>query len=63
VKDPTQARRDTFEDVCEKFNIFLVHQYQRGYPTKGLLLIDEIVRLSIANWLMILRNKALLTAI
>jgi len=41
VKDPVQARRDTFEDVCEKFNAFLVHQYQRGHPAKGLLLIDE----------------------
>ena len=41
VQNPVQARRETFEDVCEKFNIFLVHQYQRGHPTKGLLLIDE----------------------
>jgi hypothetical protein len=41
VQNPVQARRDTFEDVCEKFNIFLVHQYQRGHPSKGLLIIDE----------------------
>lgn len=41
VKDPIQARRDVFEDVCEKFNGFLTHQFQRGYPSKGLLLIDE----------------------
>jgi len=41
VKDPIQARRDVFEDVCEKFNGFLVHQFQRGFPSKGLLIIDE----------------------
>lgn len=41
VKDPVQARRDVFEDVCEKFNGFLAHQFQRGHPSKGLLLIDE----------------------
>ncbi len=41
VTSPTQARRDVFEDVCEKFNGFLMHQYRLGRPTKGLLLIDE----------------------
>jgi len=41
VRNATQARRDIFEDVCEKFNGFLVHQYQSGHPAKGLLLIDE----------------------
>ena len=41
ARNPTQARRDVFEDVCEKFNGFLVHQYRRGNPVKGLLLIDE----------------------
>lgn len=41
ARNPTQTRRDTFEDVCEKFNGFLVHQYQRGHPAKGLLIIDE----------------------
>lgn len=25
VRDPVQARRDIFEDVCEKFNGFLMH--------------------------------------
>jgi hypothetical protein len=41
VTSPTQARRSVFEDVCEKFNGFLVHQYRRGIPSKGLLIIDQ----------------------
>jgi len=41
VRNATQARRDIFEDVCEKFNGFLVHQYRIGRPAKGLLIIDE----------------------
>lgn len=41
ASNPTQTRRDTFEDVCEKFNGFLVHQYRSGRPAKGLLIIDE----------------------
>jgi hypothetical protein len=41
VRDAAQARRDVFEDVCEKFNGFLVHQYRRGNPAKGLLIIDQ----------------------
>lgn len=41
VTSPTQARRDIFEDVCEKFNGFLVHQYRSGHPAKGLLIIDQ----------------------
>jgi len=41
VKNPTQSRRDIFEDVCEKFNCFLVHQYKLHHFNKGLLVIDE----------------------
>jgi len=41
VTSPAQARRVVFEDVCEKFNGFLVHQYRAGFPAKGLLIIDQ----------------------
>lgn len=41
VQNPAQVRRDTLEDVCTRFNIFLRHQFQRGHPTKGLLIIDR----------------------
>jgi len=41
VENPMQARRDVFEDVCEKFNGFLMNQYRQGRYTKGLLVIDE----------------------
>jgi hypothetical protein len=41
VKDPTQVSEACFEDVCQHFNLFLHHQYKKGIPTKGLLIIDR----------------------
>ncbi len=41
VENHTQARRAVFEDICEKFNGFLLHQHKIGKPSKGLLVIDE----------------------
>jgi len=29
-----------FEEICRMFNGFLIRQYQRGYPSKGLLILD-----------------------
>lgn len=36
-----QVLRDTFEDVCERFNKMLVRQFNLGHPDKGLLIIDR----------------------
>jgi len=36
-----QVCRDCFEDVCQKFNLYLHDQFKRGYPSKGLLIIDR----------------------
>ena len=41
VKDHSQVMRDCLEDICERFNTFLVRQYKNGYPDKGLLIIDR----------------------
>lgn len=41
AKNATQALRDTFEDIVQRFNIFLVRQYNAGYKNKGLLIIDR----------------------
>ena len=36
-----QVCRDCFEDVCQHFNLYLHDQYKRGFPSKGLLIIDR----------------------
>ena len=41
VKTPTQALGDTFEDVCQRFNTFLVRGFGKGIKNKGLLVIDH----------------------
>jgi len=41
VQNPAQVRRTVFEDVCLRFNTFLLRQYKAGYPSKGMLIIDE----------------------
>jgi len=41
VKTPTQALGDAFEDICRRFNTFLVRGYGRGIKNKGLLIIDR----------------------
>jgi hypothetical protein len=41
VTDPNQASHDCFEDICQSFNKFLMHRYKRGFPEKGLLIIDR----------------------
>lgn len=41
VKNPNQACHACFEDVCQNFNLFLYHQYKKGIPVKGLLIIDR----------------------
>ena len=35
VTSPEQALRDTFEDICQRVNTFLVRQFNRGQPNKG----------------------------
>lgn len=34
------ACTEAFEDICRMFNGFLIHQFKRGYPDKGLLILD-----------------------
>lgn len=42
VDDETKVLKKVFEDVCEKFNSFLMHQFKyKQKPSKGLLLIDK----------------------
>ena len=42
VVDETKVLEQVFEDVCEKFNSFLMHQFKyKNKPSKGLLLIDR----------------------
>ncbi len=41
VHTPEQALLDTFEDVAERVNMFLVRQFRRGHPDKGLLIVDR----------------------
>ncbi len=41
VENPLQVRRDTLEDICQRFNTFLMRQYKADRPSKGLLIIDQ----------------------
>jgi hypothetical protein len=41
VKSPTQVLRDTFEEMCSRFNNFLIWEYRFNIKTKGLLIMDE----------------------
>jgi len=36
-----QALRDTLEDLCQRFNTFLVRQFEAGHIDKGLLILDR----------------------
>jgi hypothetical protein len=41
VTDAAQALRDCLEDICQRFNTFLVRQFNAGYKDKGLLIVDR----------------------
>lgn len=41
VQTPTQALGDAFEDLCQRFNTFLVRGFGKGIKNKGLLIIDR----------------------
>ena len=41
VTSASQALRDCLEDVCHRFNTFLVRQFNAGHRDKGLLIIDK----------------------
>lgn len=41
VTSPQQALRWCLEDICERFNLFLVRQCNAGYVSKGLLIMDK----------------------
>lgn len=41
VQVPSQALRDCLEDICERFNTFLVRQFNAGYKDKGILIMDR----------------------
>lgn len=36
----SQALRDCLEDICQRFNTFLVRQFNAGHKDKGLLIMD-----------------------
>ncbi|MBA7646257.1 hypothetical protein ES703_54019 [subsurface metagenome] len=41
VQDPQQVLHDVFQDVCQRFNTFLMRFAKQGKPEKGLLIIDR----------------------
>jgi hypothetical protein len=41
VESALQVRRLTLEDVCARFNTFLIRQHKAERPSKGLLVIDR----------------------
>lgn len=41
VADADQSLRDTFEDVVQRVNTFLVRLHNQGNPQKGMLIIDR----------------------
>ena len=41
VENPHQALSDCLEDICQRFNTFLVRQFNAGYKDKGLLIMDR----------------------
>jgi len=41
VTSGSQALRDCLEDICQRFNTFLVRQFNAGYKDKGLLIMDK----------------------
>jgi hypothetical protein len=41
AQSPDQVLHDTFQDVCQRFNVFLKRQFRHGKPNKGLLIVDE----------------------
>lgn len=42
VENSNQALHDTFEEICSRFNNFLIWQYRSGFPSKGLVILDEV---------------------
>jgi hypothetical protein len=36
-----QVRRDTFEEICSRFNNFLIWEHRVGYSSKGIVIIDK----------------------
>lgn len=41
VESPTQALHDAFQDILNRFNLFLIRLYKADRPNKGLLLMDQ----------------------
>jgi hypothetical protein len=41
AKDFIQARHDTFEEACSRFNNFLIWQHRSGHTSKGLVILDR----------------------
>lgn len=41
VQTSSQAFGDCLEDICERFNVFLVRQFNAGYKDKGMLIMDR----------------------
>jgi hypothetical protein len=41
VINSNQVCHDCFTDVCKNFNAYLYDQFKKGFPSKGLLIIDR----------------------
>jgi hypothetical protein len=41
VQTPNQALHDCLEDICERFNTFLVREHKAGYTNKGIMIVDR----------------------
>jgi hypothetical protein len=41
AENSIQVRRDTLEDICQRFNTFLMRQHKANMSSKGLLIIDQ----------------------
>jgi hypothetical protein len=41
VENGSQALKDCLEDICQRFNTFLMCQFKAGFKDKGLLILDK----------------------
>jgi hypothetical protein len=41
VSESAQALRDSLEDICQRFNTFLLRQHKAGYTNKGIMIMDR----------------------
>lgn len=41
VTEPSQAFRMCLEDICVRFNAFLIREFKAGFPNKGMMIFDK----------------------